>query len=197
MYMLFATHLNIGEPGILDFFKMMEEEIQKAPRFDGTRILWVHLLPYYQETLKKYFNTSKTHQIQAIEMNLDYRTPLDTKHPLDALADKIINNIYTRGFDRKAELVADLAKELHSDGVINFCHWGCKQSSGGVMLLRERLRKENTPFLVLDGDGMDRSNSHDGQIKTRFEAFLEILEQRRGKEQTISSFQPAPNGELL
>lgn len=179
MYMLFATHLNIGEPGILEFFKIMEREIQNAPAFEGPQILWVHLLPYYQETLKKYFNVSKTHQIQAIEMNLDYRAPLDVDHPLDALADKIINNIYTRGYERKAGLVADLAKELKSDGVINFCHWGCKQSSGGVMLLREKLKQEGIPFLVLDGDGMDRANSHDGQIKTRFEAFLEILEQKR------------------
>ena len=47
------------------------------------------------------------------------------------------------------------------------------------MLLREKLKQEGIPFLVLDGDGMDRANSHDGQIKTRFEAFLEILEQKR------------------
>ena len=28
----------------------------------------------------------------------------------------------------------------------------------------------------LDGDGIDRRNSHDGQIKTRLEAFLEMLD---------------------
>ena len=31
-------------------------------------------------------------------------------------------------------------------------------------------------MLILDGDGIDRRNSHDGQIKTRLEAFLEMLE---------------------
>lgn len=60
---------------------------------------------------------------------------------------------------------------MHADGVINFCHWGCKQSAGGVFQLRETLKAADIPLLVLDGDAMDRRNSHDGQIKTRLEAF--------------------------
>ena len=31
-------------------------------------------------------------------------------------------------------------------------------------------------MLILDGDGVDLRNSHDGQIKTRLEAFLEMIE---------------------
>ena len=71
--------------------------------------------------------------------------------------------------------VAKFAQEFQADGVINFCHWGCKQSAGGVMLLKEKMQELEIPFLNLDGDGMDRRNSHDGQIKTRLEAFLELL----------------------
>ena len=63
-----------------------------------------------------------------------------------------------------------------------FCHWGCKQSSGGSVLLKEKLQEMDIPMLILDGDGIDRRNSHDGQIKTRLEAFLEMLES--GEEQT-------------
>ena len=69
----------------------------------------------------------------------------------------------------------DLVKKLGSDGVIHFCHWGCKQSSGGNALLKERLAKLDIPVLTIDGDGIDRRNSHDGQIKTRLEAFFEVL----------------------
>ena len=39
-------------------------------------------------------------------------------------------------------------------------------------------------MLILDGDGIDRRNSHDGQIKTRLEAFLEML-QTKGEESVI------------
>ena len=43
------------------------------------------------------------------------------------------------------------------------------------MLLKEKLQEMDIPMLILDGDGIDRRNSHDGQIKTRLEAFLEML----------------------
>ena len=38
-----------------------------------------------------------------------------------------------------------------------------------------KLQEMDIPMLILDGDGIDRRNSHDGQIKTRLEAFLEML----------------------
>lgn len=34
-------------------------------------------------------------------------------------------------------------------------------------------------MLTLDGDGCDRRNINDGQMRTRLEAFLELLEERR------------------
>ena len=71
------------------------------------------------------------------------------------------------------------------DAVIHFCHWGCKQASGGSILLKEKMKELGIPMLILDGDGIDKRNSHDGQIKTRLEAFLEILdaggEQKEGE----------------
>lgn len=178
MFMLFASHMNIGTPEILEFYRQMAKEAAAAPEFHGKNILWVHLMPYYQETLKSYFNLTEDYQIQTMEFHLDYREGLDPSKPLESLAQKMINNIYTRSYDRKAELIRDLAEELDSDGIINFCHWGCKQSSGGVMLLKEKLKDTNRPLLILDGDAMDRRNSHDGQIRTRLEAFLEVLEQK-------------------
>lgn len=50
------------------------------------------------------------------------------------------------------------------------------------MLLKEEMRKRGVPMLILDGDAMDRRNSHDGQIKTRLEAFLELLDHEEEKE---------------
>ncbi len=175
MYMLFANHLNIGTPEIYKFYRMMEAEVAAAPEFDGVNIFWVHLLPWYQETLQDYFNGSREYQIQGVEMSLDYMEPLDPAHPLEALAKKMINNIYTGSYERKADMVQRVVQEIQPDGVINFCHWGCKQSSGGAVILKEKMQEIGMPFLILDGDGMDRRNSHDGQIRTRFEAFLEMI----------------------
>ena len=180
MFMLFATHLSIGTPEMLYFFRTMYEEVKTAPPFTGQKLFWIHLFPYYQNTLKEYFNLNDNYQILGTEMNLDYLEPLDASQPLNALAKKMICNLYNGSYQKKADLAASIAEKLGADGVINFCHWGCKQSSGGSMLLRETMQKHNLPLLILDGDGMDRRNSHDGQIRTRLEAFLELLKQNKG-----------------
>lgn len=67
-------------------------------------------------------------------------------------------------------MVVKLAKEMHADGVINFCHWGCKQSAGGVFQLREALKAADIPLLVLMAMPY-RRNSHDGQIKPVWKLF--------------------------
>ena len=176
LYMLFASHLNIGTRETLDFFKCLAEDVKTYPEFNGKGILWVHLMPYYQETLQQYMNYQEKYYIQACDLNLDYMEPLDAAHPLEALAKKMILNIYNGPYERKVEMIRHLVKEFQSDAVIHFCHWGCKQSSGGVMLLKEAMREENVPMLILDGDALDRRNSHDGQIKTRLQAFLELID---------------------
>ena len=141
LYMLFASHLNIGTQETLDFFKCLAEDVKTYPEFDGKGILWVHLMPYYQETLQQYMNYQEKYYIQACDLNLDYMEPLDAAHPLEALAKKMILNIYNGPYERKVEMIRHLVKEFQSDAVIHFCHWGCKQSSGGVMLLKEAMRE--------------------------------------------------------
>lgn len=169
-------HLLIGTREFLELIRSMNEEIRKAPRFSGKKILWIHLMPFYQESLKEYFNSSENYQIIASDIILDFMEELDADHPFEALARKIIQNLYNGSYSHKAEMIGRLAQRLNPDAVIHFCHWGCKQASGGSILLKEKMQELNIPMLILDGDGIDKRNSHDGQIKTRLEAFLEMLD---------------------
>ena len=100
---------------------------------------------------------------------------LDPEKPLESLSRKMVKNIFNGPFENKVNSIESMVKELNPDAVIIFCHWGCKQASGGNMLLKESMNKLNIPMLTLDGDAVDRRNSHDGQIKTRVEAFLELI----------------------
>lgn len=178
MYMLFAAHVGIGTKEIYDFYKLLAEDIKKYPESEGVKMFWVHLLPYYQETMKEYFNFNPKYQIQSYDINFDYMEELDIEHPLEALAKKLILNIYNGPYERKIKAIEKAVDTLKSEAVIHFCHWGCKQSSGGVMQLKQTMKKKNIPMLILDGDCMDRRNCHDGQLKTRLEAFLEILKNK-------------------
>ncbi len=65
------------------------------------------------------------------------------------------------------------------DGVICFCHWGCKQTMGLSARFKQALEEAGHPTLILNGDGCDRSNTSDGQVATRLNAFLEMLEGRK------------------
>ena len=183
LYMMMGMHLMIGRQEFLDLIRFMIEDIKTYPKFEGKKILWIHLLPFYQETLQKYFNTNQKYQIIASDIIIDSIEEMDPSRPFHALARKIIRNLYNGSYSHKAEMVGRLAETLHPDAVIQFCHWGCKQSSGGSVLLKEKLKDMNIPMLILDGDGIDRRNSHDGQIKTRLEAFLEMLDAGDGEEE--------------
>ena len=176
LYMMMGMHLLIGTQEFLDLIRFMIKDIENYPKFDGKKILWIHLLPFYQETLQSYFNSNRKYQIIASDIIIDSMEEMDETQPFHALAKKIIRNLYNGSYSHKAEMVGQLADILHPDAVIQFCHWGCKQSSGGSVLLKEKLQEMDIPMLILDGDGIDKRNSHDGQIKTRLEAFLELLE---------------------
>lgn len=176
LMMLFASHIELGMPWVLDFYREMDEEVERMPEPDEKRFFWVHLMPYYEETLKAAFNANGPYSLVANDFSLDYIEMLDLEHPLEALSKKLLLNNYNGSFKRKADIVAHFAKELECDAVVQFCHWGCKQSCGGVQLLKERMREEGIPMLSLDGDALDRRGTFPGQVKTRFEAFLEMLE---------------------
>ena len=175
MFTLFASHLSIGSEESLQFYRLLLSDVEKAPLYTGKKILWVHVLPFYDESLKKIFNHSSDFQIQAIEMNSDSNAPLDVSHPLNSVARKLVANVYNKGYEEKAALCARLAQQTKADGVIHFAHWGCKQTSGGVQILKKRLQEDNLPVLLLDGDAVDRRNEGKGQMKTRVEAFCELL----------------------
>jgi benzoyl-CoA reductase/2-hydroxyglutaryl-CoA dehydratase subunit BcrC/BadD/HgdB len=177
LYLMMGTHLLMGTKQFLELIEFMIEDIQTYPLFTGKRILWVHLLPFYQESLKQYFGCNEKYQIMASDMILDYTEPLNPDEPYRALAKKLIRNVFNGSYERKATEIGRLADRIHPDAVINFCHWGCKQAAGGSMLMKEEMKKKNIPMLNLDGDGIDKRNSHDGQIKTRLEAFLEMIEE--------------------
>ena len=183
LYMLFATHLNIGSEWVLSFFKKMDEEIDSYPEDTGKRLFWIHVEPYSEKTLREYLNYGEKCSIVCDDFNMDYMETLDTSKPLNALARKMIGNIYNGDFTRKTAAVCDYVERYGCDGAVEFCHWGCRQSSGGVLMMKEKLRSAGKPMLVLDGDAIDRRNLPDGQIRTRFEAFLELLNGRHGTDE--------------
>ena len=72
-----------------------------------------------------------------------------------------------------------LAKDYKIDGAINPCHWGCRQGTGARGLISEGLKAVGVPVLNLETDCVDSRNFSEGQLRTRLEAFVEMLENRQ------------------
>ncbi|MGG7097977.1 2-hydroxyacyl-CoA dehydratase subunit D [Clostridium sardiniense] len=177
MFKVFTTHPGMGRADTLKFYKLLAEDIEKYPDVKAKkRLLWVHLLPFYSESIKSFLDTNKDYQLLISDMNADYLHKLDVDNPYGSIAKKIILNSFNGPYSRRANNILELSKELNADGVINFCHFGCKQSSGGSLILKDLLEKNNIPMLSIDGDAVDRRNSQEGQNKTRLEAFFEMID---------------------
>ena len=106
---------------------------------------------------------------------------MHAEDPYEALAEKMVYSIYNGSVSQRIQEAEKLARETEADGGILFAHWGCKGTIGASSLIKSSLEKAGIPTMILDGDGCNPANTSDGQVSTRLQAFVEILEE--GKEE--------------
>jgi benzoyl-CoA reductase/2-hydroxyglutaryl-CoA dehydratase subunit BcrC/BadD/HgdB len=90
-----------------------------------------------------------------------------------AIADRYMN-IHCACFtpnDERLDDVVRLAKEYQADGVIHYNLQFCHTYANEAVRMEKRLRDENIPLLRVETDYGDDT----GQLKTRVEAFLEVI----------------------
>ena len=99
--------------------------------------------------------------------------------PLAAIAHRYLSNFpcarmypSTERFDR----IVKLAREAKVDGIISETIRYCVPYAHDIPLLSDRLKAENLPLLTLD---VEYGTSGSGQIRTRVQAFLEMVEARK------------------
>ena len=176
MYKIFLTHVLMGTPHAEHYFKLLLEDVRRAKPANGQkRILWIHTIPFWQDSMKAIFNFSRDYQLLCCDLNFDFVSELDESDPYEAMARKVLLNTLRGSEDHRASRVLEAAQRLHADGAVYFCHWGCKQTLGGAQYTKELLERHGIPVLILDGDGCDHLNINDGQMHTRMQAFLEML----------------------
>ena len=177
LFSLLATHVFLGAPEGEEFINALRKIAAKAGKNPGKkRILWLHTLPNWQGSLQAIFDQAKEREIVGCDMTYDTLIEQDPEKPYESMARRIVYNINNGGGERRINEAVKYAKKLKADGVLIFCHWGCKQTQGLSQLAKELLEREGFPTLILDGDGCDTRNVSDGQMITRVKAFLEQLE---------------------
>jgi len=180
MYKIFLTHVLAGTEEAERYFELLLEDVRAAAGSAGEiRLLWAHTLPFWQNSMKNVLNRGDRLQLLCCDMNFDFMAELDEASPYEALARKLLCNTFGGPGGRRTQALLETAKALRADGVVYFCQWGCKHTLGNAYPAKERLEGAGIPTLLLDGDGCDRGNVNDGQMATRLQAFLEILEAKR------------------
>ena len=176
---IYMTHNALGTREALHYAESMQRALEIAPKAQGIRLLWLHTLPIWQPPIKELFDFSDRCEIVACDINLESLIEMEPDRPYESMARRLVYSAFNGGSERvKASI--DVAKLLGVDGVVCFCHWGCKQTMGLSAALKAKLEAAGFPTLILNGDGCDRRNASDGQTATRLNAFLEMLEKRNG-----------------
>jgi bzd-type benzoyl-CoA reductase N subunit len=99
--------------------------------------------------------------------------------PLRSISRRYLNNFpCARMFpsDERFNRIAGLARDFRVDGVISQIIRYCVPYAHDLPLLTERLKEQGIPTLALD---VEYGTPGSGQIQTRVQAFLEMLETRK------------------
>lgn len=180
---VYLTLLGQGHPETPDIYKTLVKELQNKINNPADidpetyRLIWMHLRPYHSPNLISHLEQKLGMKIVAEEMNLVYWPPLDPEKPFLSLARKVLTNPGVGPIERRLSWIERMFNEYKAHGVIHFSHWGCRQSVGGTLFMKKKLRDNNIPFLALDGDCIDGTSFPWGQALTRIESFHEMLEQ--------------------
>ncbi len=184
---IYLTLLGQGHPETPEIYRTLAEELQTIVNNEAVqstpgeeekfRLIWLHLRPYYSSEMISYLEKELKQKIVAEEMNYVYWPPLDPEKPFLSLAQKILAHPGLGPIGRRLKTIEKMCQDYQAHGVVHFSHWGCRQSAGGTMFMKKKLREKGIPFLALDGDCIDGTSFPWGQTLTRIEGFQEVLEQ--------------------
>ncbi len=177
-----------GSKEAVDLYKMLYDELkEKVDNKKGAlgeekyRLLWRQLRPYYTDEIFKYLELENKAIIVFEEANYIHWDRMDPDDPFISLAKKLLSNPPLGPFKRWRDVSLKFIDDYKVDGVVEFAQWGCRHLNSGTQILKEEIRDMGIPFLVLDGDCVDRRDYSWAQFKTRIDAFLEILQQKKNK----------------
>ena len=184
MYGIFMARILAGSDATAKYTRKLVKDAQDAVKNAASdkrplRIAWVHLMPFMQPSLRDLFNFSDRLVFTASDIVYDGFRIVDPADPYEAMAKKLVCSSFNGDSKARIDCARKMVRETNAEGVIVFTHWGCKTTIGASGLIRDALEADGIPVLVLDGDGCNPANSSDGQLVTRVEAFLEMLEEKR------------------
>ncbi len=161
-----------------DEFKKRVEKGVSGVKGERFRLLWIQNRVQFKNPLVEFLEKGYQAAIVSDELNDVTWDPIDPQDPYMGFAQRAISIPFNGEINRRVQHLQKLAKEYQVHGAINPCHWGCRQGTGARGLISEGLNAVGIPVLNLEVDCVDPRNFSEGQLRTRLEAFMEMLESR-------------------
>lgn len=152
-----------------------ENGCAELPKED-IRLMWVQNRIQYKTKITDYLQEKFNAKIVIDELNYIYWDDLDEDRPLEALAGRLIRHPLNGAVGHRMDILKKLCREYDIDGAINPSHWGCRQNCGVRELFKNSLAEMDVPMINLDVDCVDSRNYFEGQILTRLQGFMEMIE---------------------
>lgn len=179
MPLFFGSHvaIEIAEAYRAEFAARVEQGTG-AVQGERFRLMWLQEAIQFKHPLIELLEKNYQATVVVEELNDVSWDPIDTDDPYTGLARRTIAFPFNGPVDRRLKRIKRLVEAYQIDGAINPCHWGCRQGTGARGLLEGALKDLDIPVINLEVDCMDSRNFAEGQVRTRLEAFMEVLDSR-------------------
>lgn len=161
-----------------DEFRKMVDKGQGGIAHEKLRLLWIQNRIQFKNPLVDMLELEHGAAVISDELNDITWDPIDPENPYEGMARRSISIPFNGDVTRRIDHLQQLARRYRIDGAINPCNWGCRQGTGARGLIAEGLKEIGVPVLNLEVDCIDSRNFAEGQLRTRLEAFTEMLNER-------------------
>jgi benzoyl-CoA reductase/2-hydroxyglutaryl-CoA dehydratase subunit BcrC/BadD/HgdB len=181
-----------GTKEVVDFYRQMKDELQErtaqgisAVPMEKFRLLWDNIPIWYKmREHSDLFASYGACLVADTYTNAWVFEGLETEDPLDGLARAYTTAYLNISIDLMVERVVELMDRFSVDGLVIHSNRSCKPYSLGQYDIQRIIHeKTGIPSVVIEADMTDARAYSDAQVKTRVEAFMETLQNRK--------FQPA------
>jgi benzoyl-CoA reductase/2-hydroxyglutaryl-CoA dehydratase subunit BcrC/BadD/HgdB len=158
-----------------DEFGEMVRNGQSGVPEEKVRLLWLQNRIQFKNPLIKMLEKEYQAAIVIDELNDITWDPIDPADPFTGVAKRTITVPLNGEINGRLNHIRHLSTAYKVDGAVNPCHWGCRQGTGARGLIQASLKEIGIPVVNLEVDCVDTRNFAEGQLKTRLEAFMEML----------------------
>lgn len=146
---------------------------------ERVRLLWFQNRIQFRNPLARILEEDFQAAVVIDELNQINWDPIDPGDPYESIAARTLASPLCGGVGRRIDDLRRLVREYRVDGVIHPCHWGCRQGTGARGMIEAGLGRDGIPVLNLEVDCIDPRNFSEGQIRTRLQAFVEMILNRK------------------